>query len=138
MAHATAPTEASSAAPLPLPRPIRRALARIDRRLRAAAALRGLGTASLAAALGAAAGMALDLSWPLPPAVRWAVWGAWLVAVGGLPAPTIGRAVGRWGRQAVAPAAGAGTGAPPPRAPPHASRRCRPAAAGGGAGVRLV
>ena len=64
-----------------LPREIRRALGRVDRRLRGLAAIKGVGTAVLVAAVGAAAGMAVDFEWGLSPAVRWGVWGAWVAAV---------------------------------------------------------
>jgi hypothetical protein len=64
MAHATATTEPRSrtTATTVLPRPIRRALGQIDRRLRTAGVLRSAGTLGLIAALGAAAGMALDVA----------------------------------------------------------------------------
>ncbi len=65
-----------------LPREIRRVLGQLDRRIRAVAALKGLGTVALVVALIAAAGMALDFAWPLPQSVRWLIWGAWLL-VGG-------------------------------------------------------
>src|SRR5947209_19919970 len=64
----------------PLPDALRRVLGRLDRRLRAASAMRGLGVALLVAALGAALGMAADFAWVLPQPVRWAIWGAWLAA----------------------------------------------------------
>ncbi|HEX8203409.1 MAG TPA: hypothetical protein VF590_23235, partial [Isosphaeraceae bacterium] len=66
-----------------LPRPIRRGLGRVDRKLRLLGALRGLGTAALVLALGAALGMAADFFWELSRGARWAIWGAW-VAAGGL------------------------------------------------------
>src|SRR5438309_4223013 len=69
-------------APAPLPRSIRRGLGRVDLKLRAVGALRGLGTAALIAALGAVAGMAADFAWPLPAWVRWALWIGWVAAVG--------------------------------------------------------
>ena len=46
----------------------------------AASALRGLGTVAMVVALGAALGMAIDVVWVLPAAVRWAVWSAWLAS----------------------------------------------------------
>src|SRR3954471_7879698 len=64
----------------PLPVAVRRALGRLDRRLRTAAALRGLGLAAVVVALGAALGMAVDVAWVLPAAVRWVVWSAWLAS----------------------------------------------------------
>lgn len=64
-----------------LPRPIRKALGRVDRRLRALAAIRGIGTASAVAAVVAAAAMAADFAVGLPQQVRWGVWGLWLAAV---------------------------------------------------------
>ena len=80
MSDATIPARSSIVA---LPRPIRRVLGRLDRRLRAVAFLRGLGTTALVVALGAALGMGADFAWVLPQEARWAIWGAWL-AVGGL------------------------------------------------------
>src|ERR1700759_531426 len=80
MAHA--PTILPPATP-PLPRPIRRVLVRIDRRLRVAAGLKGMGTVFLVIALGAAAGMAADFAWMLPQSVRWTIWGIWVAAGGG-------------------------------------------------------
>ena len=78
-----APTAARSA-PKTLPRPIRRVLGRLDRRFRLVGACRGLGTAALVVAAGAAVGMAADFAWDLPRAARWAIWGTWLATVGGL------------------------------------------------------
>ena len=65
----------------PLPAPIRRVLTRVRRRLRGAAVLRGLGFVTLIGAIGAVLGMGADFAGPLPQAVRWAIWGAWLAAV---------------------------------------------------------
>ena len=76
---AIAPTTNSNS--LSLPRPIRRALGRIDRRLRAIAALRGLGTFVLVAAIGAAMGVAVDFAWGLPSTARWGVWLSWVIAL---------------------------------------------------------
>jgi hypothetical protein len=76
----TTSTEARPASALPPA--LRRGLGRVDRRIRAAGLLRGLGTVALVAALGAAGGMALDVAWPLPEWARWAIWGAWLLAIG--------------------------------------------------------
>jgi hypothetical protein len=76
MSQTAIPPE-SSAPPLA----IRRALRRVDARLRSAASCRGLGTLGLVAALGSALGMAADFVWPLPIAVRWAIWGTWLAFV---------------------------------------------------------
>ena len=78
-----APTAARSA-PKTLPRPIRRVLGRLDRRFRLVGACRGLGTAALVVAAGAAVGMAADFAWDLPRAARWAIWGTWLATVVGL------------------------------------------------------
>ncbi len=64
----------SSAPPLA----IRRALRRVDARLRSAASCRGLGTLALMAALGSALGMAADFVWTLPDPARWAIWGVWI------------------------------------------------------------
>jgi hypothetical protein len=60
-----------------LPRPIRRALRRLDHGLRAAQALSGLGTTAIVVAALAALGMAGDFAWVLPQAARWAIWAAW-------------------------------------------------------------
>ncbi|HWE39706.1 MAG TPA: hypothetical protein VG406_24365 [Isosphaeraceae bacterium] len=68
--------------PARLPRPIRRVLGRVGRRLRAAALLRGLGRVALVLAVGAALGMAADFAGVLPEAARWAIWGGWLAATG--------------------------------------------------------
>ncbi len=75
MAHVTA-TER-----IELPRPIKKALRRVDRRLRRQALLKGLGTAALIAAVGAAAGMLADLAFGLPQAARWGIGGAWVFAL---------------------------------------------------------
>lgn len=77
MTHATLPAR-SVPAPDALPKPIQRVLGRLNRRLRASAALRGLGLVALLLAFGAAAGMAADFALALPRAARWALWGAWL------------------------------------------------------------
>ena len=76
MSQTAIPPE-SSAPPLA----IRRALRRVDARLRLAASSRGLGTLALVAAIGSALGMAADFVWPLPIAVRWAIWGSWVAFV---------------------------------------------------------
>ncbi|QDV38804.1 hypothetical protein [Tautonia plasticadhaerens] len=61
-----------------LPGSIRSVLARVGRRLDAAAAMRGLGlTLGVSAAIAAAA-MAVDLLRPIPTPVRWAGWLAWV------------------------------------------------------------
>ena len=78
MTHATIPVGSTQRS---LPRPIGRALGRLDRRLRTLSFLRGLGTTTLVAAAGAALGMAADFIWVLPPAARWAIWWAWLAAL---------------------------------------------------------
>jgi len=78
MTQATIPDPTAPA----LPRPIRRALRRVDVRLRALASARGLGTAALVASIGAAAGMAADFAATLPQPIRWAIWGAWAGSVG--------------------------------------------------------
>ncbi|MFI5259254.1 MAG: hypothetical protein ACHQ01_06570, partial [Candidatus Limnocylindrales bacterium] len=77
MSQVTIPIRSAS---ISLPRPIGRALGRLDRRLRASSFLRGLGTTALVVASGAALGMAADFTWVLPQAARWAIWGAWLAA----------------------------------------------------------
>ena len=64
------------------PLPIRRALRRVDLRLRSAALARGLGTIALVAAVGSGLGMAADFAWTLPTSARWAIWGSWASAVG--------------------------------------------------------
>ena len=81
-----------------LPRPIRRALGRVDRRLRGISALRSLGTLALVAALGAALGMALDFAWNLPQTTRWGVWLAWVVAVSGVALYGLSQVFGRRAR----------------------------------------
>jgi len=68
--------------PSTLPAPIRRALRRVDARLRLVASARGLGLATLAAALALGASMAADFAWPLPMAARWGIWGASVGVVG--------------------------------------------------------
>lgn len=65
----------------PLPLPIRSALARIDRRLKVARTLRGLGGLAILATAAAAAGMAADFFWPLPNWLRFGLWGTWILAV---------------------------------------------------------
>lgn len=77
------------------PRPIRKALTQVDRRLKGLAALNGLGTSGLVAALGAVAGMAADFAWGLPQAARWATWGAWVVAAAVPTAAALGRLLSR-------------------------------------------
>jgi len=77
MSQATIPIRAAS---ISLPRPIGRALGRLDRRLRTSSFWRGLGTTALVIAAGAALGIAADFAWVLPQAARWAIWGAWLAA----------------------------------------------------------
>ncbi len=63
-----------------LPRPILRALRRLDRRLRTSLAVAGLGWTALGLAAGAALGMAADFAWVLPQGVRWAFWAAWVAS----------------------------------------------------------
>ncbi|SIO32490.1 hypothetical protein SAMN05444166_3793 [Singulisphaera sp. GP187] len=79
MAQVRPPTRST---PPHLPDPIRRLLGQLDRRLRAGAVFRGLGITAFVAALGAALGMTADFMLVLPLAVRWGIWGGWLVAVG--------------------------------------------------------
>src|SRR6185437_6752077 len=76
--------QATVTVPPPLPRPIRGALRRLDRWLRATAAARGLGTTALVLAAVAALGLAADFAWPLPPLGRWAAWVVVVVAAGGM------------------------------------------------------
>jgi hypothetical protein len=64
-----------------MPRPIRRALGRVDRRLRGVSVLRGLGAVALLSALGAAGCMAIDFAWWLPRPARWAAWLVWVTGV---------------------------------------------------------
>ncbi len=64
-----------------VPRPVRRILGRLDRRLRALALVRALGTAALIAALGMAVGMTADLVLGLHGIARWAVWIVWVLAI---------------------------------------------------------
>ncbi len=71
---------ATRAERLEVPRPIRKALGKLDRRLRMQRVVRGLGTSAIVAAAIAAAGMAADLVWGLPREVRGAFWLAWVVA----------------------------------------------------------
>ncbi|WP_406698518.1 hypothetical protein V5E97_06515 [Singulisphaera sp. Ch08] len=92
MAQVTPP--ARSASP-PLPDAIRHLLGRLDRRLRAASVLRGLGMATVVAAFGAALGMTADFVWVLPLAVRWGIWSLWWVAVGLLLASRVVVPLGR-------------------------------------------
>ncbi len=63
-----------------LPRPIRRGLGRIDRRIRLLALLRGSGMALLILGLVAALGMAADFFLVLPDLARWAIWIGWISA----------------------------------------------------------
>ena len=79
-------------------RPIRRALRRVDVRLRSLASARGLGTAGLVAALGAVPGMAADFLWALPQPARWAIWGLWVAAVGSILAARVLRPLTRRSR----------------------------------------
>jgi hypothetical protein len=80
----------------PLPRPIRRALGRVEARLRWLDLTRGLGTVALVAAASMAVGIAADLAWPLPIEARWGIWLAWvglvgLVVIGRLIRPALAR-----------------------------------------------
>ena len=50
-----------------LPRPIRRVLGRVGRRLRLAALLRGVGMVALIGTIGALLGMGADFAWAAPP-----------------------------------------------------------------------
>jgi len=63
-----------------LPRPIRSALRRLDRRLRTSSSLSGLGWTAVVMAALAALGMAADFAWVLPQALRWAFWVAWVAS----------------------------------------------------------
>ena len=63
----------------PLPKSIRRALARVARRLRAIGLTRGLGTVLLVLAAAIASGMAADLAFVMPIGARWAIWSAGVV-----------------------------------------------------------
>lgn len=79
-----------------LPKPLRRGLGRVDRKIRALALARGLGLVAIVLAVVAAIGMALDFALPLPSAARWAIWGGWiacgtLVAIAALIRPLIRR-----------------------------------------------
>ncbi len=76
MAHGTA----TRAERLDVPRPIRKALGKLDRRLRMQRVVRALGTSAIVAALIAMTGMAADLVVGLPKGVRGAVWVLWVVA----------------------------------------------------------
>jgi hypothetical protein len=66
--------------PTALPRAIRRGLVRVDHRLRAVGAARGLGKAALLLSVVAAAAMAVDVAFVLPIEVRWTIWGIWIAA----------------------------------------------------------
>ncbi len=61
---------------------IRRALRRVDLRLRTARSVKGLGLVALVGSLGAVLGMAADFSWNLPEAVRWGIWSVWVLDLG--------------------------------------------------------
>jgi len=61
-----------------LPDPVRALLLGVDRRLRFASLLRGLGLVALVAPLGALVGMTLDFLWAWPLAIRWGAWSVWL------------------------------------------------------------
>src|SRR5271157_1111453 len=63
-----------------LPRAIRRGLTRVDHRLRAVGAARGLGRAALLLSVVAAAAMALDVAFVLPIGIRWGIWATWIGA----------------------------------------------------------
>jgi hypothetical protein len=78
MSQTASLTESSSPAP---PLAIRRALRRVDARLRSAAAGRGLGTMAIVAAVGSALGMAADFVWALPEPARWGIWGVWVATI---------------------------------------------------------
>ncbi len=86
---ATLPPPAPEAMPT-LPAPIRRTLRGVDRRLRVSATARGMGESLLAAAFGAAVGMAADFAFVLPLAVRWGIWGWWVGSVGIILAAFVG------------------------------------------------
>jgi hypothetical protein len=62
--------------------PIRRALHRVDVRLRSARSVRGLGVACLVASLLSIVGMAVDFSGNLSIAARWGIWSVWVLTVG--------------------------------------------------------
>lgn len=66
--------------PRTLPDGLRDALARVDRRLRGVAAMRGLGVMTLTLAVGMMLGMLADAWLVLPTWSRWAIWGAWLAS----------------------------------------------------------
>ena len=73
-----APTADSTANAARLPAPIRRALGRVDRRLKLDAALRGAGMVLVVGTLIASASMAADFIRPLPEAARSAIRAAWI------------------------------------------------------------
>ena len=64
----------------PVPRPIRRGLARVGRRLRAATLVRGTGLVGLSTAAGVALAAGADLSTILTAPARWTIWAAWVAA----------------------------------------------------------
>ena len=98
MAQVAATAPKSKSKTPSLPRPIRRALGRIDRRLRGIAALRGMGSLALVASIGAAVGMAVDFAWGPPPSMRWGIWICWVVAVAGTLLAGLWRVLGRRSR----------------------------------------
>ena len=63
-----------------LPKSLRRGLARIDRKIRGIALVRGLGLVALVLAVVAAVGMALDFAVAMPIVARWAIWIGWIAA----------------------------------------------------------
>ena len=85
----------TATAPPKLPRPIRRALGRIDRRLRWNSALIALGTILFVASIGAAAGMSADFFWVMPSWARWAFWVSWMAAIAAVSLYGIVRVFGR-------------------------------------------
>ncbi len=67
-----------------IPVSIRRGLARVDRRVRALGAVRGLGVSACALGAGAIIGEAADFFLALPNPVRWGMWLAWMALAAGL------------------------------------------------------
>ena len=64
-----------------IPQPIGRVLRRLDRHLRAASLLRGLGTLAIVVTVVTATGMAADFLWELPQPAHWAIWGVAVAAM---------------------------------------------------------
>jgi hypothetical protein len=64
-----------------IPQSIGRVLGRLDRQLRAASFVRGMGTLAIVVSVATVMGMAADFLWELPQAARWAIWGGAVAAM---------------------------------------------------------